>query len=75
MISESFRATRAYEEVQGLSTLPNVNVQDFDARWNHALLSASNLASDVIMELENSVQLQTVMALRDQETVIRTVTN
>ena len=50
-------------------------VQDFDVRWDHALLSASDMPSDVILEgfykskLQDSVQLQTVLALYDQETV------
>ena len=54
--------------------LQNDDVQDFDVRWDQALLSASDMPSDVILEglcmskLENSVQLQTVVALYDQET-------
>ena len=41
MIYEHFRATGAYEAVQGLSDLSNVrlqnvDVQDFDVRWNQA---------------------------------------
>ena len=49
------------------------DVQDFDVRWDHALLSVSEMASDMILEglykskLENSVQLRTVMALYDQK--------
>ena len=52
----------------------NDDVQDFDVRWDQALLSASDMPSDVILEgfytskLQNSVQLQTVLALYDQET-------
>ena len=46
MTHEHFRATRAYEAVQGLSDLFNVllqndDVQDFDVRWDRAMLSAS----------------------------------
>ena len=54
--------------------LQNDDVQDFDVRWDQALLSASDMPSDVIQEglyeskIKNSVQLQTVMALYDQET-------
>ena len=80
MIFEHFRATGAYEAVQGLSDLfslrsQNDDVQDFDVRWGQALLSASDMPSDMILErlykskLQNSVQRQTVLALYDQETV------
>ena len=76
---EYFRADGAYEAVQGLSTLfalssQNDDVQDFDVRWDHALLSVGEMPSDVILDglyktkLKNSVQLQTVLALFDQET-------
>ena len=79
MIYEYFRATGAYEVVQGLSnlfavSLQNNDVQDFDVRWDHALLSVSKKKpSNMILvglyksKLENSGQLQTVMALYDQE--------
>ena len=81
MIHELFRATRAHEAEQGLSDLfsiirlQNDDVQDFDVRWDQALSSASDMPSDVILEglynskLQNSAQLQTVLALYDQETV------
>ena len=80
MIYEHFRATGAYEAVQGLSDLFNVrlqndDVQDFDVPWDQALLSASEISTGVILEvlykskLQDSVQLQTVLALYDQETV------
>ena len=80
MFDEHFRATGPYEAVQGLShfvsiRLQNDDVQDFGVRWDQALLSASDVPSDVIMEglykskLLDSVQLQTVLALYDQETV------
>ena len=41
IVYEHFRATGAYEAVQGLSTLfairlQNDDVQDFDVRWDHA---------------------------------------
>ena len=44
MIYEYSRAIGAYEAVQGLSdlftmSLQNDDVQDFDVRWDHALLS------------------------------------
>ena len=48
MMYEHFRATGAYETVQGLSDLFSVrlqsdDVQDFDVRWDQALLSASDM--------------------------------
>ena len=55
--------------------LQNDDVEDFDVRWDQALLSASGMPSEVILEglytskLQDSVQLQTVLALYDQETV------
>ena len=80
IVYQHFRATGAYEAVQGLSDvfkkgLQNDDVQDFDVRWDQALLSASDMPSDLILEglykskLQDSVQLQTVLALYDQETV------
>ena len=80
MIYEHFRTTGAYEAVQGLSDLfkiclQNDGVQDFDTRWDQALLSANEILTDVILEglykskLQDSVQPQTVLALYDQETV------
>ena len=81
MIHEHFRATGVYEAVQGLSDLFNIHmqnddVQDFDVRWDQALLSASEIPTEMILErlykskyLQDSVQLQTVLALYDQETV------
>ena len=78
MIFEYFRATGAYETVQGLAdlvsmTLQNDDVQDFDVRWDLARLSVSEVPSDPILEglckskLQNSSQRRTVMALSDQE--------
>ena len=69
MIYEHFRATGAYEAVQVLSDLfgvrlRNDDVQDFDVRWDQALLSASEIPTDVVLEglykskLLDSVQLQ-----------------
>ena len=79
MIYEYFRATGSHEAVQTLTdlvsmTLQNDDVQDFDVRCDHALLSASDMPSDVILEglykskSQNSVQLQTLLAFYDQET-------
>ena len=78
MIYEHFRATGVHEAVQGLSDLfktrlQNDDVQHFDVRWGQALLSASEMPTVAILEgLYKSkwkVQLQTVLALYDQETV------
>ena len=79
MIYEYIRATRAYEAVQRLAdlftmNLQNDDVQDFDVRWDHAPLAVSEMPSDMFLEglykskLQNSAQLQTVLALYDQET-------
>ena len=70
MIYEHFRATGAYEAVQGLSDFftissQNDNVQDTDVRRDHALSSVEGLYKS---RLQNSAQLQTVLALYDQET-------
>ena len=80
MIYEHFRATGAYEAVLGLSDLFNIrlqndDVQDFDVRWDQALLLSNDIPSDMILEglykskLQESALLQTVFALYDQETV------
>ena len=55
MIYEHFRATGAYEAVQGLSGLFNIRLliddfQDFDVRWNRALLSASEADTEEVLE-------------------------
>ena len=79
MIYEHFRSTGAYEAVQGHSDLFNTrvqndDVQDFDVRWDQALLSAHERLADTVLEgffkskLQDSFQLQTVLALYDQET-------
>ena len=80
MIYEHFRATGAYDAAQGLSDLYNVrlqndDVQDFDTRWDHALLSASVVPTEKILEglykskLQDSVQLQTTLAMYEQEMI------
>ena len=50
MIYEYFRATGDYETVQGLAdlvsmTLQSDDVQDFEVRWDHVLLSVSQTRS------------------------------
>ena len=56
-------------------TLKNDDIQDFDVRWDHALLSVSEMPSDPILEglykskLQNFAQFWTVMSMYDQEVV------
>ena len=80
IIHEHFRATGVYEAVQGLSDLLNIRLQNgdaqcFDRRWDHALLAASEIPTEIVLEglyqseLQDSVQLQTVWALYEQENI------
>ena len=75
-----FSAIGAYEAVQGLPDLFNIrlqdyDVQDFDTRWDQALLAASERPNEMVLEgwhkskLQDTVQLQNVLTLYDQETV------
>ena len=77
-LQSNFCTARAYEAVQGLTDLSSISlqiddVQDFDVRWDHALLTVSEMPSLAILEglckskLQNSVQPQTVLALYDQD--------
>ena len=55
MIYEHIRATGAYVAVQGLSNSFNVrsqndDVQDFDVRWDQALLLSNDIPSDMSLE-------------------------
>ena len=79
-IYEHFRATGAYEAVQGLSDLFSArsqhdDVQDFNVRWDQAPLLASETPTEMVLEglykskLHDSLQLQTVLALYNQETI------
>ena len=79
MIHDYFRATGAYDAAQGLSDLFNMHlheddIQDFDTRWDQALLTASEAPKEYVLEslckseLQDSVQLQTVLARYEQET-------
>ena len=69
MIYEYVRATRVYEAVQGLSDFFIVSLQSDDVRWDHALLSVSEMPSDMNLEglykskLQNAAQFFIVMAL------------
>ena len=55
MIYEHFRATGAYEAVQGLSDLFYIrsskdDVHDFDTRWDQALLAASEIPTEMVLK-------------------------
>ena len=55
MIYDNFRVTGAHDTVLDYAdlfsvTLRDHNVQEFDARWNEALLSVSKIPSDDIWE-------------------------
>ena len=78
LVYEYFRPTGSYGEIQGLSglfsiKLENDDIQDFDLRWRQALLLPSDPPSDNVLEglyfskLQDSSQIQTIMALYKQE--------
>ena len=79
MIYEHFRATGDYEAVQGPPDLFNIRLQnddvpDFDTRWDQAPLAASEIPTEMVpvgsyksKKLQDSVQLQAVLALHEQE--------
>ena len=80
MIHEHFQTTGAHEAVQGLSALFNTrlqndDVQDFDTRWDQALLAASEIPTETVLhglyksKLQDSVQLQTALALYEHENI------
>ena len=80
MIYEYFRATGVCEAVQGPSDLfrkrsQDDDVQDFDTRWDQALLAASEIPAGSVLEsfykskLQDSVQLHAVLATYEQENV------
>ena len=70
----------ACEVVQGLSDLFNIrlqndDVQNVDTRWDQALLAASEMPAGVVLDclhkskLQDSVELQTVLVLYEQENI------
>ena len=70
MINDHVRAIGAYDAAQDPSDLFNIclhdgDIQAFDMRWDQALLAASAIPT----KLQDSVQLQTVLALYEQETI------
>ena len=80
MIYDHFRSTRFHEEIQGLSglfsiRLENDDIEYFDFRWEQALLSTSDSPSDKILEglyiypnFRNLFNFRRFMALYNQET-------
>ena len=73
-----FRPTGSYDEVQGLSglfsiKLENDDIQYFDLRWDQALLLTRDPPSDKVSEglyvskLQDSSQAQTIMARYNSE--------
>ena len=80
MIYDQFRSTGFHEEIQGLSglfsiRLENDDIQDFDLRWEQALLSRSDPPADLILEglykskWQDASQLQTVLSLYNQDSI------
>ena len=78
LIYEYFRLLDQMIEIQGLSglfsiKLENDDTQDFDLRWEQALLLISDPPSDKVLEglyvskLQDSSQAHTIMALLNQE--------
>ena len=78
MINEYFPVTGAHEAVLGYSYLFRISlhgddIQDFDTRWDNALQSTCYVPNDKILEslykmrMRESDQLQTIMALYEQE--------
>ena len=53
----------------------NDDVQDFDVRWNQALVSANETLTDTVLEglykskLQDSTQLHSVLAVYEQQNV------
>ena len=78
MIYEYFRETGAHEAVLDCSDLFSISsqaddVQDFDTRWDQALLSTSEVPKDDLldslykMRIRESDQLRTVLAMYERE--------
>ena len=78
LIYEYFRPTGSFDEIQGLSGLFSIkmqddDIQDFDLRWEQALLLTSDPPSDKVLEglyaskIQESSQAQTIVARYNQE--------
>ena len=84
LIYEYFQPSGSYDEIERLAglfsnKLENDNIQDFDLRWEQALLPTSKPPSDKVLEglyvckLQDSSQAQTIMALFNREISARRV--
>ena len=80
MICELFRATELLklckvDQIYSTYALQDDDVQDIDVRWDQALLAASEIPTEMILEglykskLQDSVQLQIVLAMFEKENV------
>ena len=78
MIFDPLQATGASDVAQGRSDLFNIclhsdDVQDFHTRWDQLLLATSEIPQENVLEglykmkLRGSVQVQTALAMHDQE--------
>ena len=78
VICEHFRVTGAHEAVLDLThfflvSLQGDDIQDFDTRWDQVLLGASERPTENVLEslykmrIRESLQLQTVLAMYEQE--------
>ena len=68
IICDYFRVTGADDTVQDYAdsfsvTLPDVNIQEFDTKWDEVLLSVCILGSLYKLRIRESVQLQTVFKI------------
>ena len=78
LVYEHFRPAGSYDVIQGLSVLSSIKLENddnqyFDLRWEQALLSTRDPPWDNVLEglyvskLQDSSQIQTIMALYNQE--------
>ena len=78
MIYEYFRVTGAHEAVLDFTDLFSIalhgdDIQEIDTRWDHVLMSTSEVPNDRILEslykmrMRESAKLQTVLAMCEQE--------
>ena len=78
MIYAYFRATGAYDAAQGLAelvrmTLQSDDVQDFDVRWDQALLSVSEMPSDAILRRIVQVKITGFRSTSDCDGIVRSI--
>ena len=80
MIYVHFQATGAYDAAQGLLDLFNIclnddDIEDFDTRWDNVPLAISEIPQENVpeglykMKLQGSAQLQTVLAMYNEELI------